>query len=198
MARNATRPGKPATLRLFATDGAYTIRAVAVQPAIAPLEAVPFDSSHEPDAYEAGADAISGILATTEVELAAMLARADKARAGVSAEVRLRVRERTASDRLRLGALRHELVRQRDTITGGFDSLLGLLDEADRRLACNDETASEIDEELARPGPAVAFAVQAASSAARDASRGGEKGTVAPPAPPAKRRWWHRWVRPAA
>ena len=185
-------------MRLFATDGAYTIRGVAVQSAIAPLETVPFDSHPEPDAYEAGADAISGILATTEVELAGMLVRADKARAGVSAEVRLRVRERTASDRMRLGALRHELVRQRDTIAGSFDSLLGLLDEADRRLACNDATANEIDEELARPAAAVTLAVQAASAAARDAPRGGEKGSVKPPAPPAKKRWWHRWVRPAA
>ena len=159
---------------------------------------MPFESSPEPDAYEAGADAISGILATTEVDLAGMLARADKARAGVSAEVRLRVRERTASDRMRLGALRHELMRRGTRSPAASTLLLGLLDEADRRLACNDATASEIDEELARPAPAVTLAVQAASSAARDASRGGEKGTVAPPAPPAKRRWWHRWVRPAA
>ena len=171
---------------------------MAAQPAIAPLQTVPFDPPPEPDAYEAGADAISGILATTEVELAAMLARADKARAGVSAEVRLRVRERTASDRLRLGALRHELVRQKDTIAGGFDSLLGLLDEADRRLACNDATASEIDEELARPAPEVVLAVQAASSAAKNAARGGKMATAEAPASPAKRRWWHRWVRPAA
>lgn len=170
---------------------------MAVQPAPAPLEAVPVGPPSEPDAYEAGADAISGILATTEVELAAMLARADQARAGESAEVRLRVREHTAADRLRLGALRYELVRQRDTIAGGFDSLLGLLDEADRRLACNDATANQIDEE-ARPAPAVVPAVLAASSAARDAPRGGEDGSVDPPAAPGKRRWWHRWVRPAA
>lgn len=182
----------------FATDGPSTIRGVAVQSAIAPLETVSLDSAPEPDAYEAGADAISGILAATEVELAGMLARAEKTRAGVSAGVRLRVRERTASDRLRLGALRHELVCQKETIAGGFDSLLGLLDEADRRLACNDATASEIEEELARPVPAVVLAVQAASSAANGVSRGDESGGENASAPPPKRRWWHRWVRPAA
>jgi hypothetical protein len=171
---------------------------VAVQSAIAPVETVPFDSPAVPDAYEAGGEAISGILATTEVELAAMLARADEARAGVSAEVRLRVRERTAGDRLRLGALRHELVRQKDTIAGGFDSLLGLLDEADRRLACNDATAGEIDKKLARPEPGVILAVQAASAARKTASRGGEEGAAEAPSPAARQRWWHRWVRPAA
>ena len=171
---------------------------MAVQSAIAPPETVPFDSTPEPDAYKAGADAISGVLATTEIELAGMLARADKARTGVSAEIRLRVRERTASDRLRLGVLRHELVRQRDAIAGGFDSLLGLMDEADRRLACNGTAANEIDEELARPAPAVVVALQAASSAAKDSPRSGDTSAQDTSGPPSQRRWWHRWVRPAA
>jgi hypothetical protein len=150
-----------------------------------------------PDLYAAGGDAVSGILATTEMELAGMLARADRARAGASAEIRLRVRERTASDRLRLAGLRHDLVRQKDAVATGFDSLLELLDELDRRLACNDESAREIESELDRPAEAVVVAAQAAHAASEfpNGNGGAEAGGTAAPA---KRRWWHRWVRPAA
>jgi hypothetical protein len=150
----------------------------------------------EPDPYEVGGEAVSGILATTEVELAAMVARAEKAKAGVSAEVRLRVRERTAGDRMRLASLRHELIRQKDAVAGGFDSILSLLDEADRRLACNGEGADRIDSELDRPIPAVVIAA-AGSSATRGPSSPGREGDGTASLQ-TRARWWHRWVRPAA
>ena len=151
----------------------------------------------EPDAYEVGAEAVTGILATTEVELAAMVARAEQAKAGVTADVRKRVREQTAGDRMRLATLRHELIRQRDAVSGGFESLLSLLDEADRRLACNGEAAREIQAELERPVPAVVVAAQAASSAGRGAQSPGREGANASTIQ-LRQRWWHRWVRPAA
>jgi hypothetical protein len=170
---------------------------VAVQPAPALTEVPAPEPSHAPDAYATGAEAISGIVATTEIELAGMLARANRARAGASAEVRRLVRERTAGDRMRLAGLRHELLRHKDSVATGFDSLLVLLDEADRRLACNDESAKEIESELDRPAPSVVVAVQAAS-AAGDLHGRAPQAEAGAAATPAKRRWWHRWVRPAA
>lgn len=146
--------------------------------------------------YEAGARAISGIVASTEREVAAMLERAARERAAATAHVRLRVRERTAGDRLRLASLRHQLTGQRDAVAGGFDALLGLLDEADRRLAFNDGGAG-IELELAR-SPALAAPVAAAPEAPVSATSGPAEGASPPASVAAKRRWWHRWVRPAA
>jgi hypothetical protein len=145
--------------------------------------------------YEAGARAISGIVASTEREVAGMIERAAREREAATAHVRLRVREHTAGDRLRLASLRHELTGQRDAVATGFDALLGLLDEADRRLAFNDGGPG-IARELARPAlsaPATASQRDGVSSPPEPA-----QGPTRPASAAARRRWWHRWVRPAA
>ena len=168
------------------------------------------EAAPEPDLAVRGTKSIREVMVATEVEVASMLARVDADVARLIADADANARARVIDRREQLAGVRRELAIWAAAVAVGFENLLGLLDEADSRLAAPEPPRAVPEPPQARQVPPLA-AVPKASEQPR--LRLAESPAPAPEGSPSasggetdaqetedtsRRRWWMRWFRPAA
>ena len=184
------------------------------QARIGQIEPRSADAGGEPDLADRGTQSIREVMVATEVQVASMLERADSAVARMIADADSRSRAQVSDRRRQLADVRRELALWAAAVAAGFENVLGLLDEADERMAVPEppravpdpppaparEAAPEPRQEapspprlrLAQsPDPAAAGRQSTVSRAGEDVAAGGQEGSPRP-------RWWRRWFRQAA
>ena len=170
----------------------------------------------DPDLAVRGTQSIRGVMVATEVEVASMLARVDADVAGLLTDADTHARMRVADRREQLAGTRRELALHAAALAAGFQNLLGLLDEADARLALPEPPRalprSAPPAPARTPAPAPAQTPPAAPAEPPRLRLAESPGPAPAPAPqaeagvadsgvaegPSRRRWWMRWFRPAA
>jgi hypothetical protein len=181
---------------------------------IAPRSA---EAAGDPDLAVRGTQSIREVMVATEVEVASMLARVDADVARLIGEADAAARERVSDRREQLAGVRRELALWGAAVAVGFENLLGLLDEADARMAvpapappareavpaAQDGAVSAPQPPPAAPVPHLRLAESPASAATgvketQAPADGAEEADVGETTEPPRRRWWQRWFRQAA
>ena len=159
----------------------------------------------DPDLADRGTQAIREVMVATEVEVASMLARVDTDVVRLLAQADATSRTRVSDRREQLAGVRRELALWAAAVAAGFENLLGLLDEADARMAAPALPQAEpaVPVRAAQAGPASPPRLRLAESPAPTAEEqapaaGAEEPDSGEAAGPSRQRWWRRWFRQAA
>lgn len=165
------------------------------------------DAVGDPDLAVSGTQAIREMMVATEVEVASMLGRVDTDVARLIEQADSTARTRVTDRREQLAGVRRELALWAAAVAVGFENLLGLLDEADARMAVPEPPRAEpaVPVRAAEEGSPSPPRLRLAESPASETEDG--EGAPAPGAEepdsgeaegPSRRRWWRRWFRQAA
>ena len=167
----------------------------------------------DPDLAGRGTQAIREVMAATEVDVASMLARLDADVARLIADADTSARTRVSDRRRQLAGARRELALWAAAVAQGFENVLGLLDEADARMAVPEisqavpAASKTVPESVPAPATEAGAArpsrlrlAESPPAGAEDASAAGDGDEAdAGEAEGAPRpRWWRRWFRQAA
>ena len=174
------------------------------------------EAAGDPDLAARGTQSIREVMVATEVEVASMLARVDADVARLIGEADATARERVSDRRQQLAGVRRELALWGAAVAVGFENLLGLLDEADARMAvpaaptpgaaapqAQDGENAAAEASSAAPVTRLRLAGDPAPAAAgvketQAPADGAEEVDVGETTGPPRRRWWQRWFRQAA